>query len=134
MAKRNKSSLVELAEENRQETVRRINEILSEICKLTAGSITAEIEGIIHQVIDLAAEIAVQFGVHPNALNIVYPNVNDSGVIGDEFHDCEDGNFHMGQTFVVDLVVVPGFEKGIMTRDSDRKTKQVIAACEIYPK
>ena len=86
----------------------------------------------IRQMTNLACEIALQFGVHSAQLRLSAPNRGEQVQIGEEFHDCEDGDSHKGSVYGVDLVIVPGLQK-IGDGRSDMSSKWTIVPCEFYP-
>src|SRR5271154_7080687 len=130
---RNKrSQLARLNSDNINRTVDRTMGILSEVSKLSNSSVRSEVEDEIRQMVNLAREIALQFGVHSAQLRLLIPNRGELVQIGEEFHDCEDGDCHRGSIYGVDLVIVPGLQK-IGDGRSDMSSKRTIVPCEFYP-
>jgi hypothetical protein len=130
---RNKrSQLARLNSDNITRTVDRIMSLLSEVSKLSNSSIRSEVEDEIRQMTNLAREIALQFGIHSAQLRLSIPNRGEQVQIGEDFHDCIDGDSHRGSIFGVDLVIVPGLQK-IGDGRSDMSSKRTIVPCEFYP-
>jgi hypothetical protein len=126
------SLLAKLNAENVHQTIDRIMVVLSEVSSLSNSSVRSEVVDQIIQMTDLAREIALQFGVHSAQLRLSIPNRGEEIQIGEEFHDCEDGDCNRGSTCTVDLVVVPGLQK-IGDGRFDMSSKRIIVPCEIYP-
>lgn len=130
---RNKhSQLARFDSDNINRTVDRIMAIFSEVSKLSNSSVRSEAEDEIRHMANLAREIALQFGVHSAQLRLSVPNHGEQVQIGEEFHDCEDGDCHKGSIYGVDLVIVPGLQK-IGDGRSDMSSKRTIVPCEFYP-
>ena len=82
--------------------------------------------------VTLAREIALQFGIHSAQLLLCVPQRGEQIQIGEEFHDCEDGDCYKGTVYAVDQLIVPGLQK-IGDGRSDMSSKRIITPCEIYP-
>lgn len=106
--------------------------ILSEVSMLSNSNIRSDVEDETHKMANLAHEIALQFGVHTAQLRLSAPLHGAQVQIGEEFHDCEDGDFSRGTLCLVDLVTFPGLER-IGDGRSNMSSKQIITPCEIYP-
>lgn len=126
------SPLAKLSADNVQQTVDRILAVLYEVSRLSNSLVRSEVEDEIHKIANIARELALQFGVHKAQLRLSVPHRGTQIQIGDEFHDCEDGDFQRGMICRVDLVTFPGLER-IGDGRSDMKSKQIITPCEIYP-
>lgn len=126
------SPLAKLRADNIQKTVNRIMGVLSGVSKLSNSPIRSDVEDEIHKMANLAGTIALQFGVHTAQLRLSVPHRGAQIQIGEEFHDCEDGDFHRGAIYPVDLVTFPGLER-IGDGRSDMNSKQIVTPCEIYP-
>lgn len=126
------SPLAKLSVDNIRQTVNRIMGVLSDVSRLSNSLIRSEVEDEILQMVNLAREIALQFGVHSAQLQLSFPNRGEQIQIGEEFHDCEDGDRYKGSIFGVDLVIVPGLQK-IGDGRSDMSSKRIITPCEFYP-
>lgn len=126
------SPLAKLSAENLRQTVNRIMGVLSEVSRLSNSRVRGETEAEVHKLADIACEIAVQFGVHPAQLHLSIPHRGAQIQIGDEFHDCEDGDVDRGMICPVDLVTFPGLAR-IGDGRSEMSSKQIITPCEIYP-
>lgn len=126
------SPLAKLSAENMQQTVNRILGVLSEVSKLSNSLIRSDVEDEIQKMVNLAGEIALQFGVHTAQLRLSVPHRGAQIQIGEEFHDCEDGDFYRGTMYCVELVTFPGLER-IGDGRFDMSSKQIVAPCEIYP-
>ncbi|KAH0537285.1 hypothetical protein FGG08_005910 [Glutinoglossum americanum] len=124
--------LAKLSAKNVNQTISRIMGVLSEVSKLSNSMVGREIEDEIHQMANLSLEIALQFGVHSAQLRLSAPSRGEQIMIGEEFHDCEDGDSSKGSAYVVDLVIVPGLQK-VGDGRSDMTSKRTIVPCEIYP-
>jgi hypothetical protein len=83
--------------------------------------------GEIAKLVELAAEIALQFGVHPSHLRLIIPQNGDTVTIGPKFHHCQDADTDKGMSQTVDLVTLPGFGKIAGAGEHP------YVACEIYP-
>lgn len=126
------SPLAKLSADNVQQTVDRIMGVLSEVSRLSNSNVRSDVEDETHKMANLARNIALQFGVHTAQLRLSVPHRGAQIQIGEEFHDCEDGDFHRGTICLVDLVTFPGLER-IGDGRSDMSSKQIITPCEIYP-
>jgi hypothetical protein len=109
--------------------VEKINTVLLDI---SAAAIAAELVDQIQDVATLAASIGLQFGVQPSQLRLSIPNREQVIEIGDEFHDCMDGDADKGARVSVDLVVSPGLLR-IGDGRRDLRTKVPIVPCDFYP-
>lgn len=125
------SLLAKLDADNFHQTVGRIVAVLSEVSQLSNSLVRSEVEDQIRQLVNLAREVALQFGVQTAQLRLSVPNRGKEIQIGEEFHDCEDGDRYRGSVCAVDLVIVPGLQK-IGDGRSDMSSKQIIVPCEIY--
>jgi len=125
------SLLSNLNADNIHQTVDRIMAILTEISRLSNNTVRREVEDQIRQFVNIAREIALQFGIQTAQLRLLVPNRGEEIQIGEEFHDCEDGDCYRGSACTVDLVIVPGLQK-IGDGRSDMSSKGTIVPCEIY--
>jgi hypothetical protein len=125
------SRLTQLSGDNDHQTINRIMAFLSEVAQLSNNTISSEVEDQIHQLVNIAGEIALQFGIQTAQLQLFFPNCGENIQIGEEFQDCEDGDFHRGSICTADLVVVPGLQK-IGDGRSDMASKCIIVPCEFY--
>lgn len=107
-------------------------DVLSEVSGLSNSFVPSEVVDQIRQMANLAREIALQFGVHAAQLRLSVPARGEQVQIGEEFHDCEDGDCNRGSICAVDLVIVPGLQK-IGDGRSDMTSRRIIVPCEIYP-
>jgi hypothetical protein len=98
---------------------------------LSNSLVRSEVEDKIPQIANLAREIALQFGVQTAQLRLSVPTYGEEIQIGEEFHDCEDGDRYRGSVCAVDLVIVPGLQK-IGDGQSDMTSNRIIVPCEIY--
>jgi hypothetical protein len=124
--------LAKLNADNIHQTVDRIMGVLSEVSRLSNSLVRSEVEDQIRQITNLAREIALQFGVQTAQLQLSVPNRGGDIQIGEEFHDCQDGDSYKGEVCAVDLVIVPGLQK-IGDGRFDMNSKRIIVPCEIYP-
>ncbi|KAI9786204.1 MAG: hypothetical protein M1839_007614 [Geoglossum umbratile] len=124
--------LAKLSADNVNQAVNRIMGVLSEVARLSNSTVKSEVEDDIRRMANLSLEIALQFGVHSAKLRLSGASRGEQVVIGEEFHDCEDGDYNKGSPFVVDLVVVPSLQK-IGDGRLDMTSKRTIVPCEIYP-
>lgn len=129
---RSDSHLVKISAENVRQTVGRILSVLNEVAKFSNNSLQNETEREVGLMVNLARDIALQFGINPAQLRVVVPRYGDRVQIGEEYHDCEDGDCSSDSFFTVDLLVVPGLQK-IGDGRSEMISKRVIVPCEIYP-
>ena len=123
--------LARLSSDSIQQTVNRIMNILSEVSRFSGGMIQHGMEDQIRQIATLARNIALQFGTQTAELRLLVPNYGEKIKIGEEFHDCEDGDRYKGSICTVDLVVIPGLQK-IGDGWSDMSSKRILVPCEIY--
>lgn len=126
------SPLARLSADNVNQAVDRIMSVFSEVSSLSNNSVRNEVVDQIREMATLAREIALQFGVHPAQLRLLVPSRGDQIQIGEEFQDCEDGDYNRGSICAVDLVIVPGLQK-IGDGRSDMRSKRIIVPCDIYP-
>lgn len=126
------SSVAKLFEHNVEDTVGRIMTLLVQISSLSNSDLPSDIEKDVYKIAMLAAEIGLQFGIHPAQLVLKIPVRGEQVQIGPEVHDCEDGDRNAGSRFPVDLVVVPGLQK-VGDGRADLASMRVIVPCEIYP-
>jgi hypothetical protein len=125
------SRLAQLNGDNDHQTINRIMAFLSEVAQLSNNTISSEVEDHIHQLVNIAGEIALQFGVQTAQWRLFFPNCGEKIQIGEEFQDCEDGDCYRGSICMADLVVVPGLQK-IGDGRSDMTSKRIIVPCEFY--
>ncbi|KAF2813600.1 uncharacterized protein BDZ99DRAFT_412441 [Mytilinidion resinicola] len=126
------SLLAQFSAENTQVAVDRIYAILLEVAKLTNSGVREEVEEQVHEMVRVSSQIAIQFGVHTAQLQLSLPAIGEKIEIGENYHDCEDGDYNKGTIYTVDVVVVPGLEK-IGDGRSDMISKRSIVPCEIFP-
>lgn len=126
------SPLVKLNTDNIQQTFNRIVGLFSEVSRLSHTSVSSEVESQIRQIIDLASQIGLQFGVQTAHLLLEVPESGEQVEIGVKYSDCEDGDCNKGSLCTVDLVTVPGLLK-IGDGRSDKGVMRVIVPCEFYP-
>lgn len=125
------SLLARLNADNLHQTIDRIMGVLSEVSRLSNSLVPSEVEDKIPQIANLAREISLQFGVQTAQLRLSLPTCGEEIPIGEEFHDCEDGDRYRGSVCAADLVIVPGLQK-IGDGRSDMTSKRIIVPCEIY--
>jgi hypothetical protein len=118
--------------DNVNQTVNRIIGVLSEVSKMSGAEVSDEMEDRVREITDLCFNIALQFGIHTAQLRLSIPDRGEQITIGEEFHDCQNGELDKGAVYAVDLVVVPGLQK-IGDGRSDMTKKHIIVPCEIYP-
>lgn len=123
--------MASLGADSIQQAVNRIMDILSEVSRLSGSVIQHGMEEQIRQIATLARNIALQFGIQTAELRLLVPTRGEEVQIGEEIHDCEDGDRYKGSTCAADLVIVPGLQK-IGDGRSDMSSKRIIVPCEIY--
>ncbi|KAF4625146.1 hypothetical protein G7Y89_g13023 [Cudoniella acicularis] len=121
--------LLKLSANNIDKTVDRVMSILSEVSSMSNSSIQSEMEDSIRQMAILGRDIALQFGVHSAQLRLLFPDRGEQIQIGEEFHDCEDGDCYKGSSYTVDLVTTLGLRK-IGDGRSDMTSKRIIVPCD----
>lgn len=126
------SPIARLSTENFDATVARITSILSEVASLSNATVRSEIQDQIRQMVTLGRDIALQFGIQPAQMQLIIPKHGETIMIGEKFHDCEDGDSFKGKTHSVDLVTAPGLQK-IGNGRSDLSSQRHMVPCEIYP-
>ena len=126
------SSLAKLSADNVNQTVDRVIRILSEVSSMSNSFPSSETKDHIRQMANLGRDMALQFGLHPAQLRLLFPSRGERIQIGEEFHDCEDGDCNRGVWYKVDLVTTPGLRK-IGGGRSDMNSEKIIVPCEIYP-
>lgn len=124
--------VAKLCADNVKQTIDRITQVLSEVSSLSGGRVAGVVEEDITRTANIALEIALQFGIHPAQLRLLVPNRDEQVMIGEDFHDCENGDGDKGITFPVDLVIMPALQK-IGDGRADTSSKRTIVPCEIYP-
>ncbi|KAM7196826.1 hypothetical protein V8F33_005945 [Rhypophila sp. PSN 637] len=98
----------------------------------TNGQVGKEIEDKVDKVTFLAAELALEIGVHRAYLGLRFPKQCEKVAIGRDSVVCEDGDPARGLSDEVELVVCPQFVK-IGDGRSDLTTSKSIFRGEIYP-
>lgn len=117
--------------DNVSQTTARITSVLLGVSKLSGSSPRSEMEEV-QQIVHHARDLALQFGVHTAQLQLHMPEHGAEVQIGDEVHDCEDGDCDRGAKHFVDLVTLPGLQK-LGDGRSDMQSKRILVPCEIYP-
>jgi hypothetical protein len=121
-----------LITENVNQAIARMTIVLEEVSILSGNrSPRVEIDEL-QQIVIQARELALQFGLHPAQLQLHMPRHGDEIQIGEDVHDCEDGDCDRGAKHIVDLVTLPGLQKIGIGR-SDMQFKSTLVPCEIYP-
>lgn len=128
----NGTLLMALSKENMSKTAKRILRYLSGIAELSNNHVSSKVEEEVWQIARLVQDIALQFGVNPARLELCMPARGDRVRIGDTFRDYENGDLDRGSTLVVDLLIMPGFQK-IGDGRKDLNTRRTIVPCDIYP-
>jgi hypothetical protein len=124
--------IVKRSAKNIEETETRIKKVLSEVAGLSNRSVSVEVDQDIRRIVLLGSEIGLQFGIHPAQLVLLSPQRGDQVQIGEDCHDCEDGDAYRGTVYGVQLVTAPGLRK-IGDGRSDMTCSSTIVPCEIYP-
>jgi hypothetical protein len=117
--------------DNVNQTIARMTTVLVEVSRLSGSSPRAEIEEV-QQIALQARDLALQFGLHSARLQLYMPEHGVEVQIGEDVHDCEDGDCDRGAKHYVDLVTLPGLQK-IGDGRSDMHSKRTLVPCEIYP-
>ncbi|KAI0127154.1 hypothetical protein BJ170DRAFT_624443 [Xylariales sp. AK1849] len=121
-----------LGDENVAKASSRILAYLSAIAGRSSSYVSIKVKEDVQQLVNLAREIAMQFGVNTSRLEVCVPNRGDKLQIGDVYQDCENGDGDRGQVLRLDLLVVPGIQK-IGDGRKDPTAQSTIVPCEFYP-
>lgn len=124
--------VVKLYTANFSQAVDRIRSLLSHVALLSKNVVSSEVDAKIDQIVRTAVDIALQFGVQMSQLRLVVPNRGQKIQIGEEFHECDDGDCNKGDFMTVDLVVFPGVQR-IGDGRSNMTSKRTIIPCDVYP-
>ncbi|MCJ1312953.1 hypothetical protein MMC25_006629 [Agyrium rufum] len=126
------SDTEEVATDNVDRAVSRIEDLWTEIAQLSGQTTPAGIKTEIRSMVQLARDMAVQFGVHPAQLRLFSANPGDQVELGQDYRHYQNGDRDAGSLVIVDLVLVPGLQRiGDGFRSMD--TKWTIEPCEIVP-
>jgi hypothetical protein len=125
------SPLARLRKDNIDLTTARILGFLSEFAKLCNGVVSEEVENEIGQLVEQSFELAVQFGVQPARLHLLFPERGEVITIGPDYHETQDGDEAKGSSFEVDLVTAGGLQK-VGDGRSDMVTKRAIFPCQVW--
>jgi hypothetical protein len=126
------SPLWTMSQKNVAETVERIIDCLSKAAALSNNFLRSELEEDIQTMVQTTFVLALQFGVQPAQLEVFSPQPGELVKIGEEFHDCEDGDLKKGAQYFVDLVASPGLLK-VGDGRSAKIARRSVVPCEIYP-
>jgi hypothetical protein len=119
-----------LSYSNLDSAISSISSLFNCVSEISSKPITTPASEI-RQAVLVAREIALQFGVHPANLRLVFPAHGECVKIGPEFHDCFNGNMDMGAMYTVDLVTFPGLQK-VGDGRMDMESVIEIVPCEIF--
>jgi hypothetical protein len=126
--------LADIARENGEKTGASIKEFLNDILTATgnpgSSAVPQSVAPEIEQIVSLAAEIALQFGIHQSHLILMVPEHGETIIIGEDYYHVQDADSEKGTAKVVDLVTLPGFAK-YGTKKS-KSAMNVYVPCEIY--
>ena len=124
------SSTVKAFSDNRRAVEEEIGAILKEVC---ANEVSEELTSSVTHIVEVASELALEFGSQRALLGLAGLRSGDEIEIGQGFIDCEDGDSTRGALETVDLVVSPRLFR-IGDGRNDLKTEKIIVPGEIYPK
>lgn len=122
--------LVKPFADNRRKVHDDILGVLNQVCN---NQVQPEIAEKIVEIVQLAGELALEFGSQRAELALGTPAKGDSVTIGPEFVDCEDGETELGKTKEVELLVLPKLFR-VGDGRNDLKTRKIIVPGEIYPR
>lgn len=122
--------LVKPFADNRQKVQDDILDVFNQVCN---DGVSPEIAENIVKIVQLAGELALEFGSQRAELALDTPAKGDSITIGPEFVDWEDGESERGSMKEVDLVVLPKLFR-VGDGRNDLKTRKIIVPGEIYPR
>ncbi|KAK1754395.1 hypothetical protein QBC47DRAFT_383810 [Echria macrotheca] len=97
------------------------------------GGVLGELESDIVRIVQLAGELALEFGCQRALLGVESPMTGETVKIGQGFVDCQDGDANRGHIKEVDLVVAPKLFR-VGDGRNDLKTVKVICSGDIYPR
>jgi len=117
---------------NVDQAISRMTSVLNEVTRSSGATPGGEVEEV-QQIALQARDLALQFGLHPAQLQLYKPKHGDEVQIGEEVHNCEDGDCDRGAKHLVGLVTLPGLQK-IGDGRADIQSKRTLVPCEIYPK
>ncbi|KAM7203956.1 hypothetical protein V8F33_001927 [Rhypophila sp. PSN 637] len=121
--------LVKPFADNRQKVHDEILGVLAQVCN---DPVQPEIAEKIVEIVQLAGELALEFGSQRAELALDTPAKGETITIGPEFIDCEDGESERGRAKEVDLLVLPKLFR-IGDGRNDLTTRKIIVQGEIYP-
>jgi hypothetical protein len=115
---------------NLESAMQRLSLVFSTISPYCSRRYEASEEDI-RDTVQLARDIAIQFGVHPAQLRVVMPPHGEQVRIGDQFHDAYDGASNRGALCTVDLVKSAGLQK-VGNGRGESQALSTIVPCEIF--
>ena len=116
--------------ENRQKVHDDILDVLNRVCN---NQVQPEIAEKVVEIVQLAGELALEFGSQRAELALDVPGKGESITIGPEFVDCEDGESARGKMEEVELLVLPKLFR-VGDGRNDLRSRKIIVPGEIYPK
>jgi hypothetical protein len=121
------------SKENTQKTLDRIMGVLKDLSRLSNSSIRHETETEVQNLVNLARDISLQFGINTANLQLLVSHYGENVKIGNEYQDCVEGNEFNGSLVTVELLTLPGLQK-IGNGRSDMETKKILIPAEVYAK
>lgn len=97
------------------------------------GTLPMVVQNYLPEIVRIAGELALEFGCQRSEVSLVFPSHNEEVIIGDTFHDCQDGIIRArGIRQRVDIVVSPALCR-VGDGRMDLVTRKVIVKGQIFP-